>query len=40
MVAGYRPNTLGEALDIINKEECIVLCGGTDLWLKEKEVQE
>lgn len=36
MVAGYRPNTLKEALEIINKEECIVLCGGTDLMVKRK----
>lgn len=36
MVAGYRPNTLREALEIINKEECIVLCGGTDLMVKRK----
>ncbi|MCY6369219.1 FAD binding domain-containing protein [Clostridium ganghwense] len=36
MVAGYRPNNLKEALEIMNKEECIVLCGGTDLMVKRK----
>lgn len=36
MVKGYRPNNLKEALEIISKEEHIILCGGTDLMVKRK----
>ena len=37
MVNCYRPNTLKEALDILNKEECIILAGGTDLMVRRKQ---
>ncbi|WP_461614443.1 FAD binding domain-containing protein, partial [Clostridium sp. Marseille-QA1073] len=36
MVNCYRPNTLKEALDILNKEECIILADGTDLMVRKK----
>ncbi|MFU0825068.1 FAD binding domain-containing protein [Clostridium sp.] len=36
MVEAYRPKTLKEALEIIDKEECIIFSGGTDLMVKNK----
>ncbi|KYH28922.1 MULTISPECIES: FAD binding domain-containing protein [Clostridium] len=36
MVGVYRPKTLKEALEIIDKEECIIFSGGTDLMVKNK----
>ncbi|WMJ79755.1 FAD binding domain-containing protein [Clostridium sp. MB40-C1] len=36
MVKGYRPSNLKEALELLNKEECILLSGGTDLMVKRK----
>lgn len=36
MVKTYRPNTLKEALEVINKEECLIFSGGTDLMVKNK----
>lgn len=37
MVKAYRANSLTEALEIINKEDCLLFSGGTDLMVKNKQ---
>lgn len=39
MFKSYRPETLDEALDIMNKETCHVFAGGTDLMIRKREWQ-
>jgi CO/xanthine dehydrogenase FAD-binding subunit len=34
MVEAYRPETLNDALDILSKESCTILAGGTDLMVQ------
>ena len=34
MVDGMRPNNLQEALDILSKQECTIIAGGTDLMVQ------
>lgn len=36
MVNQYLPHNLNEALDILNKEDCYILAGGTDLMVQKR----
>ena len=36
MVRAYKPDSLREALEIVSREKCIILAGGTDLMVKKK----